>query len=115
MADRTPGRWPALWARVAEPEVALLREVVAALVRLIGTSGVTRIAGDADVNAHGVRNLLAGRSRLRHWPGLRLLAYAAEADRSGTVADIAGGDGGTAAVLMSACLAFLVTGERVAL
>jgi len=78
------GRWTGLWDRVTADEVALLREVVTAVVTARGKAhgAVAKMADEAGVHPYDIRNLING-ARPGHWPGLRLLCYASTCDQMG--------------------------------
>ena len=81
--DRTLRRWHDVWQRrVSADEVGLLREVIRDVIAM-GRSA-TAIAEEADVHPHDVRNFLAKPVRPGHWPGLRMLRFAANLANDGT-------------------------------
>ena len=81
LAAHVPLRWRDAWAKVTDSEIEQLRSVIAWVVHSHKSSTV-RLAEEADVHPHDVRNFLAGTgSRPGHRPGLRMLWFAARLEQ----------------------------------
>ena len=77
LSDPRSRRWADMWRNGVSPDdVTCLRQVIAATVEA-GLS-VSAIADAAEVHPHDIRNFLTKTSiRPGHWPGLRMLHFAA--------------------------------------
>lgn len=81
LADRIRRRWQNAWGQVTAAEIDALRAVIA-WAEDAGPWPINRLAEEADVHPHDVRNFLAGSRRPRHGPGLRMLWFAARLKQS---------------------------------
>jgi hypothetical protein len=82
LADRVRRRWRNAWAQVTPAELDALREVIKWAEAQFS---VARVAEEADVHAHNVRNFLGG-TYPGHRPGLRLLWFGAELEKDTSTA-----------------------------
>jgi hypothetical protein len=76
LAGPTPLRWRNAWDDVTSGEIDALRDVIGWFEE--HQFSALRLANEADVHPHDIRNFLSGTTRPGHRPGLRMLWFAAQ-------------------------------------